>query len=259
MSRKKIEKEPIHEVTSNVPLGDMEKNVIKQLESQYPGMKVEQVSIKEITQEHDMNKIVAAMNQSIFRPVPKEINEKHRLQYKLSRFQMIHNGVKNGIIHPLLRFIAKRLGKFIVNNIDDIPPKWFNTHHRIFYWAWEQGLEDMWCYTYMPKYQEKYGSKENFLNTFVKDKTNFSNHHRMLLVKIWMTEIMEDTIDREWLNFFMLRMYWAMNDYYKGNVPTIPEHPTYSTAKEFNPDFHMQNMDRPVWYPPKKLPEESIK
>lgn len=134
--KRKEQTEKIHEVKSNVPLGVIEKDVITQLESRYPGMKVEQVSIKELDTGMDMNKVVAAMNQSIFRPVPKEINEKHRLQYKLSRFQIIHNGVKNAIVHPLLRFIAKRLGKFIVQNIDDIPPKWFNTHHRIFYWAW---------------------------------------------------------------------------------------------------------------------------
>ena len=69
-------------------------------------------------------------------------------------------------------------------------------------------------------------------------------------MKILLTTILEDTFDREVLNYFLLRMWHEMNIYYKGKVPMPGEYPVYVSKFANNPVyFQTMKENYPVWEP----------
>jgi hypothetical protein len=188
-------------------------------------------------------------SQSIFRPTPKSVGPKNVLEYKVDRFRLIHKTVKLGIVYKILNFIKKKLSHILIRNVDDMPNEWFNNHHRMFYNCWQVALKDMWTKKYCPNYKQIHGSYEQLLS-----KVKNSHEGRKLLIDIWMTEIMEDTVDREWLNFFMLRLYHEMHDFYNGTgvptkVPKVGEYPIYFSLQDGDPIYFINNMYRKKYTP----------
>lgn len=78
---------------------------------------------------------------------------------------------------------------------------------------------------------------------------------RKTIINIWMTEVMEDTVDREWFNFSVLRLTRQMMHLYGvhpteiAKIPKPGEYPIYKACIDYNPDYHINNANRPVWMP----------
>lgn len=190
-----------------------------------------------------MKKKTNSWSLSIFRPGD--------YSHKMERFNLIHRIIKSKIIHPFLTFVSKKFGKHLINSVEGIPATWFNTHQRIFFDSFDKGLMDMWLYTYRDMWNEKRYkgmSEEEYLKELDLDN-NISHKNRMNIIKCWITYILEDSIDRDWLNFSMLRMYHAMHEYYDGNVPKPEEYPRYASAKEYFKEYHEGHIIDEVWFP----------
>jgi hypothetical protein len=253
----------------------------------------------EIRSKKDMAQVQKIANTSLFRPIEKfsdqeryidkaklqkeviemihtrtrQINEIHHelallqkilrqeLLEKRKRWMWIHYTVKKWLMYPLLKFIKKRIGKYLVKSINDIPDEWNNNWLRMFYHSFDKGLDDMWIYMHYdmnPKHGAKYPKFKEYL-TFCRRKDNQGDWGRRLLINIWMTEVLEDSIDREWFNMSIMNLvhsamsFYGIADTEMKKVPKPGEFPVYKTANEFNPIYFVTNMDYPVWNLPPKF------
>lgn len=245
--------------------------------------KIKEVSMEiPITSDEDRKLVLQEANRSIFRPVDgdskftvwikKHINDYLRSSNKAyDRFMTIHRSVKVRLIHPLLLFIEKKFKGYLVKDIDDIPRGWYNNHLRIYYDSFSKGLEDMWgLQHYLPvrdnpdnkhirwaKSQlgltKRQPTMQEYVTVKVLDKGNLSQSGRMRILNIWMTEVLEDSIDREWFNFSIMRMTHSMMELYgvsedeRKKVPRPGEFPIYSSVLPTNPPYFVLNRNRPVW------------
>jgi hypothetical protein len=220
-------------------------------------------------------KLKKAMNQSIFRPGKKDNWLKERIRrfmvgwlkkndYRQNRFHVIHHVVKTGIVHKILKFISWKMRKYIIKDINDIPKEWWNNHLRMFYWSFaDKGLYDMWLKMFYVqgynKFKDQYKDQQDFVDRFINAPImGLSHGHRKLLIDIWMTEMLEDTIDREWVNMSILRLTKAMCVHYgvsETELAKIPEpgkFPVYLSITQDNPEYYFRFMDTPVWQVPKE-------
>ena len=223
---------------------------------------------------NSMADIKYALDQSIFRPV--NVNEPwHKRKIRQfcvdylnkesaphKRFNVIHRIVKIGIVHQMLNFVRLKLGKYLVQDINDIPEQWWNNHLRIFYHSFEYGADDLWKKVYYVQGYQKFvkqgfDTPEKFVKHF-KDKKglfgyNASYYHRQLLIQIWMTEILEDSMDREWLNMSIMRITHEMMKHYgvsedeRNKVPKPGEFPIYYSTTANYPEYFMRYRKMPVW------------
>ena len=178
------------------------------------------------------------------------------LQYtspEMRKWRWVHKVVKKRLIHKLLRFIERFMGKYVLSGFDEIKVCWWNNHIRMLYNCAELALDDM--YTHMiyegNVTMNKINGKEppvfdEYMNTAKKSPSYLA---RKLLLRLWTTEVLEDTVDREWMNMFMMRAYWAMHDFYKGKVPRPGQFPVYDTTKPRSIVYFFQNRNMPVWQP----------
>ena len=180
--------------------------------------------------------------------------------FKVIRFLSFHQGFKCGIIYPIFNWISKKVSKYLVKELDDIDEGWHNNINRMWYWSMRQGLWDLWYHfkydvKSYPKHSKlrvkKFGSFDNFVKHYKVKKKWTSHKSRMMGLNIILTEIMEDTVDREWFNFGLLRFWHEMNDFYKdkGGVPKPGEFPIYDVKTENYPEYFVCNMNHPVWKP----------
>ncbi len=167
------------------------------------------------------------------------------------RFTQIHVVAKNKIFKVLMKRFVNVIGEHMVKGLDDIPAQWYNNHIRIFYNSWQNGLDDMFTeliYKLDRPDVKGFENKEAYL-AWLKNSRYWSHENRQTIINVWITEILEDTADREWLNFFMLRMWHDMNDFYKGNVPKPGDYPVYTSPTQHNREYFEENRNEPVWKP----------
>ena len=199
--------------------------------------------------------IINALNEYIFRPIEgKNIHDMEDNKEYRKRFHIIHRVIKNSLIYPVLFFIEKRIGKYLVRKIDDIPEKWFNNHIRMFYHSFNKGLFDMWIYKYRGLKSKRTGKTDGeYLNDFIFKKRNLSHWSRSMLINIWCTEVMEDTIDREWFNMSIMNLAHRMMEHYgvskkeRDKVPKPGQFPVYKSMTASNPQYFINNTNEKTW------------
>jgi hypothetical protein len=215
----------------------------------------EEVKLKTMPTEEEIRK---GMRESIMRPVPGD-DQDTIYKNKMERFRQIHVWAKNKLAYPLLKQFEKILGRFLIKSIDDIPEKWFNNHMRMMYYSWDQGLEDMWMLQHRamnPRKAIEYGTPENYMEKYIKHKYGPGNKYRKMIFQIWLTEALEDSIDREWFNMFTMRLTHEMMKHYgvskeeMDKVPKVGKYPIYKSGIEYNPQYFIENRDMKVWKKP---------
>jgi len=196
------------------------------------------------------------MRTSIFRPITKKeskinkwikkkmIEHLQKSSPEAKRWHWIHRIVKFRFMHPFLKFLGKFMGKYLIKGSQDIPAEKYNNHIRIFFDSWEKALKDMLIGIDCTLRHKSGPEIEKYKKTI---HTNPAYTARMLLLRLWLTEILEDTADREWLNFFMLRMYHEMHELYGGNVPDIGEFPHYLSLRDGDISYFMKHDRYPLW------------
>lgn len=188
---------------------------------------------------------------------------KNKFEKKNKRFNIVHKIIKGKLIYPMLWFIAKRMGPYLVKNIDDIEPTWNNNHLKMWYYSWKKGLNDMWIYMHRemnPHRKAQTKTPSGYLKAYIPWRYGQSDWGRNFAIDIWMTEMLEDSIDREWLNFSTMNLTHQMMEHYgvskreRDKVPRAGNNkfPVYKAGIEYNPKYFLENMEEPVW----KKPEE---
>jgi len=180
------------------------------------------------------------------------------------RFNRIHKVVKVRIVHNALKFLEKVIGKYIIKSSDDIPKKWYNNHLRILYNCWELSIRDM--FEILTYNQIKFNGNEKKRKKFLKDyptakkfvdKSGVNKQRswtsRMMLMRLYMTEVLEDTADREMMNFFMMRVTHEMMMFYgvdvneRAKVPLPGQFPVYYSKTGSYPEYFIKGRNLPVW------------
>jgi hypothetical protein len=184
---------------------------------------------------------------------------------KKKRWTFLHKKIKHPIIYSILFFLEKRMKKYLVKNIEDVPERWSNNLLRMFYNSFHKGLYDMWIYQHRamnPYNKAKYGSPSQYLGGNLKidfknppSKKNLSHWSRLQILNLLLTEACEDTIDREWFNMSILNLTHMMMEFYgvsekeRDKVPRSGENkfPVFTSGIEFHPQYFIENKDYPVW------------
>jgi hypothetical protein len=194
----------------------------------------------------------------------KYLNDTHPAK---SRFMRIHVLVKAKLVFPGIKFLKWLLREYLVKDLNSIPNTWYNAHHRMFYWCWDRALEDEWRLHYYDTNPDNPKSKGLTSDEFYDKvrKTNKSHIFRMNIIQIWMTEMLEDTVDREWCNFFVMRMTHEMMKFYgvseaeMKKVPMPGEFPIYKCGIQINPPYFMMNRHRRNWNPEASAPKKTMR
>jgi len=234
-----------------------------------------------------MRKIQDAANKTIFRPIVKKPGrfelwlKKKMVSYLnkrdpyYNRFMVIHHNNKTKILHRFLRlglginlntwllnpvyaWFKRRMKDYLIKGLDDIPAEPHNNHLRIFYWCWLKSLDQFWTkFVYcLPGRVDKkrFPTEQIYLDSLKNSKMSFqdrdSHARRKLLIDLWMTEITEDTADREWLNMFLLNIYHQVHQYYGGKVPYPGDQPMYDSGGPHNPKYFLWWDSQKLWHPP---------
>jgi hypothetical protein len=159
-----------------------------------------------------------------------------------------------------LKLFKRVLGKYLITSLDDMEAKPHNNMPRIFYYCWKETLDDtfvekIWRPQYLDPNYPAHDSPEEFIK-YMKDIKHWSRYNRSSIIDVWMTEIMEDTFDRDWLNLFMLKMYHEIHDLYDGEVPKPEQYPLYMTQTRNNPLYFAVFNTYPLWHPKEKKKDE---
>jgi len=174
------------------------------------------------------------------------------------RYLFIHVFLKNKMFKNGLKVMKKLTGKYLIKNIEEIPEKPYNNHLRIFYYCYQKALED--SFSGIPFNSKelraevshmKFKSRPEYVK-WMQDTKYWSYDNRMTAVGLLMMEFLEDTFDREVLNYMMIRMWHEMNKFYEGKVPIPGEFPVYTSRFANNePYFARFKEDRwnKVWGP----------
>ena len=165
----------------------------------------------------------------------------------------VHQVAKNLFFKPALKVLKKVMGKYVIKTIIDIPTDKHNNHHRIFYHCWQEALLDTfvgpnWEGGQKRTEAKQFVTKEEYVK-WLQETKFWSWDNRSSVINLWMTEIMEDTFDREWMNYFMLRMYHEMNELYQGNVPKTNDYPHFTGMFANNPSYFVKFNSHPQWNP----------
>lgn len=242
----------------------------KQNEKQL-GQNITTINLNGVNIQEKIREIQEAANITIFRPVEGESRIEKWIRIKMinylrshdpytHRFMRIHHYTKSHLIHPILRFIQRRMRGYAIEEFTDIPAVPWNNHIRMFRWCWEKSLDDFWTkFVYcLPGRvnKEKHPTEQAYIDNIRKSRNTFqdkeSHARRLLLINLWITEILEDTADREWLNMFMLRMYHELHKHYGGKVPYPGQQPLYDSGGPFNPNYFMAWNKEKLWVPDDK-------
>jgi len=183
-----------------------------------------------------------------------------------ARFRLIHHNLKRGIIHPILNFIKHRFSSVLIKSRSDIPDTWYNSHLRIWYDSHITGLDDMWLHLHLhmarlqrnkyhvmavTRFGESYTDVQYL--SMIKETCHISHDNRKLLIDLAITEALEDTIDREWLNNSVMRITHNMMKLYgidekeRNKVPLPGKFPVYASYTGFYPEYFNKNKDMRRW------------
>jgi hypothetical protein len=221
----------------------------------------------------DPKEVNALAGKQIFRPSKKPSKFKTWLNTKLinyleknsengKRFKAIHILLKRRLVCPSLRFVRWLLRKHIIDSDEKIPKEWYNNHARIFYDSFHQGHGDMWKLMVYRQNEISYAegtsackpndTADEYL-AHLKKINHPSYMYRKYIIDIWVTEILEDTADREWLNFSMMRLTHEMMELYgvhpdeRNKVPRPGQYPIYLSGGPNNPPYFIANRNMPIW------------
>lgn len=196
-----------------------------------------------------------------------------------SRDVRIHKFLKNMLLRPALKIMQHTVGKkYIIKEDKDIVRQWHNNHIRIFRHCYHQSTDDIYrLLIYGASYNSARGkTKETFVkeykdgNEFLeKHKANWIKkgalHHgyflRNLLCDIWVTEMLQDTADREWCNFFNMRVCHEMMQLYgvsmeeRKKVPMPGQYPLYTSGGPYDHEYFVNNVMIPEWIHPIDRPK----
>jgi len=214
---------------------------------------------------------MVTLRSNIFRPgSPKEIDSKigqkirkfaiwlHDMTFwQQRRFYTVHFIIKNKLLRPVFMFLLK----FMNNKIDDvdIPRDWYNNHIRMFNWCMEESINDVWGIMIYQQHKIKDLAATGKINMTSEDWINHgkdkapSYKMRQLARKIWVTEMLEDTVDREQCNFMMMRIAHEMMRHYGVNktemkkIPLPGQYPIYLAKGPYDPNYFLQGAGFKVW------------
>ena len=183
-----------------------------------------------------------------------------------TRFNRVHKYVKQFIVHRGLRLCERIIGKHLIRKVDDIPAEPHNNHQRIWLDSWFKAIDDMWTQHLYPqlamnadkalveKYKKMFPTPESYL-THTKKVNAASNKGRVLMGQLYITEVMEDTVDRTMSDCFVMRVTHEMMKFYgvkpeeRAKVPVVGEYPVYLADKEKNKQYFIAFSRMPTWYP----------
>jgi len=186
---------------------------------------------------------------------------------EMKRYLRIHHWAKRKLFQRGIKVFRRVFGKYMIRGDKEIPPEWYNNHIRIFYNSFTMGLKDTWKHMVWnmpgnrnPEWRNQFkNDPEIFFKKSILDANQWSFCNRRDLMGIWVTEILEDTFDREWINMTMMRMTHEMMDWYgvseeeRNKVPRPGQYPIYLSSNQNNPQYHLQHQNHPVigkiWQP----------
>ena len=189
------------------------------------------------------------------------------------RFFRIHYVLKHWLLYPAFKIIMKVIGKSLVTEDSQIPPYWYNNHIRLFRWCLKESFDDIWriqIAMQKAKTREMVGDRFNAESKIrldgVRSRKGMScNKARHLAADIWITEMLEDTVDREQCNFLCSRIFHEMAWLYGVDineamkVPVPGKFPVYVSKTQYDPQYFISGANYPVWIYPEsrnKVKEE---
>ena len=186
-----------------------------------------------------------------------------------NRYIRIHKILKPFVLYPAFRFIKWIMSKkHFVDDDSKIVHEWYNNHIRIFNHAFHESVDDILrvlVYNQKlsnPKVNEKFvrefPTPQSYLDNFKKKNINTLHpiNARHLACSVWVTEMLEDTADREMCNYLVLRMAHEVMQLYnvsaieRKKVPMPGQFPVYIANGPYNPKFFHDNFMRPIWVHP---------
>jgi hypothetical protein len=169
-------------------------------------------------------------------------------KHLIYRFKFIHNTLKKNLFKPIMKWFAKKFGKYLIQGIDDFKPTWYNNQQRIFY------------HTFMKSMNEAFDKIDYPLR--FKDRMTLEEHReirktlsgyvsRELFLKMAMTEAAEDTFDRDLINILCFNIAREMiRTYGVDFILEEKQFPLFVSLSTNNPQFFINNKDRfEVWRP----------
>ena len=175
------------------------------------------------------------------------------------RYVRIHGLLKRRIVQPAIGIVKWLLRKHIVTRDTQIPHEWHNNHIRIFRHCFYQANWDMWermVWVQHKAMMQAQGKPIGFKDSldYVEWQSKAESYNfRTSLIDIWMTEVLEDTADREWLNFAVLRItketarHYGVTEAELAKIPNPGEFPVYLACGPNNPPYFIENANHPVW------------
>lgn len=219
---------------------------------------------------HVVNRLVKTIRTNIFQP--NHVKESWLRKYLKMLLKMtesrertyvkIHRWLKPYLFYPLLKLMKWIMKKDLIKSDDDIVKEWYNNNIRVFRHCFHESVDDIWrimLYNGDKKRKETYANGQEYLETFknnVKDNQFHPLFARKLMCDFWVTEMLWDTVDREWCNFFMCRSAIEVCRMYDINpeeikkIPRPGQFPMYLSDKAHNPMYFRNNVMAPVWLHP---------
>lgn len=198
--------------------------------------------VKVKVKDKDGNIVEKEIRNNIFRPVDDQ------KEYK-KRWNRIHKFVKQRIVHTGLKVLELLIGKYLIKDIDDIPKESCNNLIRISYHSYIKGLEESYKRNILD-----WNIKQGHKQIMCKDdmwkywlKNNKHCHARILLLRLWLTEVLEDTFDRGMMDIAMIESYHQIHSLYKGKVPTVKEYRMYNSRNGRDIKYFIDTINVPVW------------
>lgn len=181
------------------------------------------------------------------------------------RYYRIHFFMKNRLLHPAMKFLMKVLGKDRVKSDNDIPHEWYNNHIRLFRYCLKESFDDIWrIMIALQKSKqrevagERYREKSKEVLEKAKSKPSRSYKTRQFAADLWITEMCEDTVDREQCNYLCMRIFHEMAMLYgvsveeARKVPVPGQWPVYVARAQYDPQYFIQGATFPVWQHPEE-------
>ena len=179
------------------------------------------------------------------------------------RWWFIHLFVKKRLLYPAFKLLERLLARYMVTEDKQIYSGWWNNHIRIFRHSWHQAVDDMYGILIwnqsrsraMMLGKEFKDTQEQFIKRHSKHQ---SVRWRKLMCDIQVTEMLEDTADREGCNFFMLRachemmMLYGISVEERKKVPLPGQFPVYLSKGPHYPEYFKQNALTEKWLHPRE-------
>ena len=178
------------------------------------------------------------------------------------RFWVMHFVFKKYFMYPIFKVLVKVLGKNLVKEDIEIAQYPYNNHIRLLRESLHEATDDVWRYMVYPQnvmgaknrgVDPDFTSSEHILK-YVKSKTYLSCYKaRFLAWNIWITEMLEDSIDRELCNFLVMRiahemmMFYGVSETERAKIPIPGQYPIYLANGPHHPDYFAEMAKYPVW------------